>query len=322
MKKNIVILGSTGSVGKITLEVIKNNLDHFNVVGLSINSNIEELEKQTQMFNPKYVSIFNEKRADEFSKAHAHIKIFKGFNGLSEIASIEEADIVVLAMSGSIGIMPAVKAIKAKKKVLLANKEVLVAAGEYIMSLAKENNVDILPLDSEHSAIFQCLNGENIKEISRLILTASGGPFFNKESKTKILNKKITISDALNHPTYNMGSLITINSSTLMNKGFEVIEAHYLFDVPIEKIDVVIHPQSLVHSFVEFIDSSMLAQISEPNMYLPISYALFYPNRKKTTLEKVLWSLEDLEYKITVPKDVTAKAKMALDKMIKVLPTI
>lgn len=276
MRKAISILGSTGSIGKQTLNVVR-HLQDVRVVGLAARNNVDLLEKQIHEFKPEVVAMFEEKAAQELKRRLPMQHIVRGVEGLCEVASWHSADFVVLGMVGSKGILPAAKAIQAGKDIGLANKEILVAAGEYIFNLAKEKNVNLIPIDSEHSAILQCLRGEKLAEVKRVILTASGGPFLNHSLDAL---KSVTAKDAANHPTWAMGDKVSIDCSTLMNKGFEVMEARWLFDIPPEKIDVVIHPQSLVHSFVEFIDGSVKAQIGVPNMELPIQYALTYPSRK------------------------------------------
>ena len=278
MRKNITILGSSASIGRNTLNVINNFPSKFTVKALCVKNNIDILERQIKEFRPEIVAVYDGKKAKELKKRGLNVKVVSGIEGIVEIATLEAVDFVMVGINGSIGLIPTISAIKAKKTIGLANKEVLVAGGELVMKLAFLNKSSIIPVDSEHSAIFQCLKGENEKEIKRIILTASGGPFFKFSSKSL---ERVGIKDALSHPTYSMGAKISIDSSTLMNKGLEVIEAFWLFNVPHHKIDVVIHPQSLVHSFVEFVDGSMLAQISEPNMELPISYALNYPFREK-----------------------------------------
>jgi 1-deoxy-D-xylulose-5-phosphate reductoisomerase len=273
--KKICILGSTGSVGSQCLEVIKDNLDKYKVEALAACSNIDLLEKQAHFFKPKIIAVYQEKHALELQKRLPNIKIVTKLDGLNEVASHPDVDFVLSSMTGSIGIVPTITAIKAKKQIGLANKEVLVAAGELVMQLVKENNVSLLPVDSEHSAIFQCLNGEK-SEVKRIVLTASGGPF-RKWSFDMLSN--ITKENALNHPNYNMGVKNTIDSSTLMNKGLEVIEAYYLFNIPISQIEVIVHPEQLIHGFVEYVDGSILAHLSKPDMKVPINYALSYPKR-------------------------------------------
>ncbi|MBI5346789.1 MAG: 1-deoxy-D-xylulose-5-phosphate reductoisomerase [Chlamydiae bacterium] len=275
MKKKIALFGSTGSVGQNTLEVVRANSDLFEIVALAANSNLVLLESDIKEFNPKIVCLYNEDKAKILKNKFPNITVVFGVHGLKTLAAYQEVELCLLAMSGNLGIHVAIEAIKAKKTIALANKEILVSAGEFIMPLVKKNNIELLTVDSEHSAIFQCLKNEDMKTVKRIILTASGGPF--KDLSIEEL-EKVTLQDALKH-NYKMGKKITIDCSTLMNKGLEVIEAHYLFDMELDKIDVIIHPQSIIHSFVEFIDGSMLAQMSEPNMQIPIQYALTYPKR-------------------------------------------
>ncbi len=276
--KNISILGSTGSIGTQTLEVVRSNPEAFRVIAISGNSNIDLLQSQIAEFSPKYAAVYDEKKSMELKHRLGNIdtKILCGMDGLIEISTIEEVDILITSVVGNIGLLPTLNAIKAKKTIALANKETLVTAGEIVMKEALDNGVKIIPVDSEHSAIFQCLEGCNIKEVKKLILTASGGPFrgFNKEELIKVKS-----SEALKHPNWSMGKKITIDSATLMNKGLEVIEAKWLFGVMPKEIDVVVHPQSIIHSMVEFIDGSLLAQLGIPDMKLPIQYALTYPKR-------------------------------------------
>lgn len=281
MKKNISILGSTGSVGKNALEVI-DRFPQFSAVALSVKENIDLLEEQIVRFRPKIVAVYDEGKAKVLRGRNLGVKVVFGMEGMVEVATYGDADFVIAAMSGISGLVPVLEAIKSKKGIGLANKEVLVAGGEYVMGLAKREGVDIIPVDSEHSAIFQCLKGHKRDEVRRLILTASGGPFRDYSSEAL---EKVGVQDALCHPTYSMGRKISIDSSTLMNKGLEVIEAFWLFGVDYRKIDVVIHKESLVHSFVEFFDGSMLAQISRPDMRLPIQYALGYPGRLENSSE-------------------------------------
>jgi 1-deoxy-D-xylulose-5-phosphate reductoisomerase len=281
--KSISILGSTGSIGTQTLDVIRNNKDKFKVVGLAANNEIEILKQQIKEFNPIKVAVFDEKKAEELRK-QIDIEVFSDKEALDKIATLKEADTIVISVVGSIGVVPTLKAIQAKKNIALANKETLVTAGKIIMEEVKKNNVNIMPIDSEHSALFQCLLGGKKENIQRLILTCSGGSFRNK---TKDELKEVTIKEALNHPTWEMGEKITIDSATLMNKGFEVIEAHHLYGIPYEKIDVIIHPQSIIHSMVEYIDGSIIAQFAISDMRIPIQYALTYPERLKNKLPKL-----------------------------------
>jgi 1-deoxy-D-xylulose-5-phosphate reductoisomerase len=277
MEKNIAILGSTGSVGRNSLEVIRRFKSSFKVKSLSACKNIDLLEKQAREFSPELVAVYDEQKALELRRRLPNIKVVSGRPGLIEAVELEDVDFVIAAISGSVGLLPTISAIEKGKRVGLANKEVLVSAGEYVTSLVKKRKSELIPIDSEHSAIFQCLKGEENKDIKRLILTASGGPF--REYNSQELDQ-ITVEDALLHPTYQMGLKISVDSSTLMNKGLEVIEAYYLFSVPLENIEVIIHPQSIIHSLVEFIDGSILAQMGEPNMQVPIQYALTHPLRQ------------------------------------------
>lgn len=285
--KKISILGSTGSIGIQTLDVVRKNKDKFEVVAISANSSIDLLLEQILEFNPKYVAVYNEESAKKLKDMipnNIDIEILSSMEGLVKICELEEVDIVLTAVVGMIGLVPTMAAIKAKKTIALANKETLVTAGEIVMREAKKNNVEILPVDSEHSAIFQCLNGERKKNIEKIILTASGGPFRGKKKEELI---KVTKNEALKHPNWDMGRKISIDSSTLMNKGLEVIEAKWLFDVDVEDIDIVVHPQSIIHSMVSFRDSSVMAQLGCPDMRLPIEYALTYPERSKTDFERL-----------------------------------
>ena len=273
--KHLSILGSTGSIGTQTLEIVRQFPNEFKVVGLSTNKNSELLLKQIKEFKPKAVAIMDKSKVDNLLN-FSSCQVYSGIEGLNKIATLNEADTVVNALVGSIGIEPTYNAIRARKNIALANKETFVAAGSVIMEEAKKNNVKLMPIDSEHSAIFQCLNGENIKEVSKITITCSGGPFRNY---TKEQLENVNAQDALKHPTWNMGNKITIDSATLMNKGLEVIEAHWLYGIDYEKIKVVIHPQSIVHSLVEFADKSVIAQLGIPDMKIPIQYALTYPRR-------------------------------------------
>ena len=274
MKKKIAILGSTGSIGTQALEVIDKLQNKFELVAISAGSNIELVSKQIEKYQPKYVSVKNESDASFIKNRFPNINVFFGDEGLIRIANIEDIEILLVAVSGKIGLKPTIQAIKNKKDIALANKEALVMAGDIVMNLAKENGVRILPVDSEHSAIFQCINGG--KDVKHLIITASGGPF---RTSTQDELKNANLDEALAHPRWNMGKKITVDSATLMNKGLEVIEAHHLFDFNYNDIKVVIHPQSYVHSAVEFVDGSIIAQIGIPSMHIPIQYALTYPER-------------------------------------------
>lgn len=285
--KKISILGSTGSIGTQTLDVVRKNPDKFKVIAISANSSVDLLLEQIIEFKPKYVAVYNEDSANKLKEkipSNINIEVLSGMEGLEKISSLDEIDVLLTAIVGMIGLVPTLCAIRNGKTIALANKETLVTAGKLVMNEAKKYNVDILPVDSEHSAIFQCLNGEKNKNIEKIILTASGGPFRGK-NKEELLN--VTKNEALKHPNWNMGRKISIDSSTLMNKGLEVIEAKWLFDVDYKDIDVVIHPQSIIHSMVQFNDSSIIAQMGCPDMRLPIQYALTYPDRMLNDFERM-----------------------------------
>ena len=275
--KKITILGSTGSIGENALSVIDNFNDQFRVMGLSANKNSKLLVEQVKKYQPKFVSIIDNNAADlvEEQLSSFDVKILKGREGLLELASYENIDLLLNALVGSAGMEPTIKAIQSKVDVALSNKESLVMAGSIINDLAIRNRVKIFPVDSEHSAIWQCLTGEDNKEINKIILTGSGGPF--RTLPIEEFNT-ITLEQALNHPNWDMGNKITIDSATMMNKGLEVIEAYWLFNLPTEKIEIVIHPQSIIHSMVEFKDKSIKAQLGLPDMKIPIQYALTYPS--------------------------------------------
>ncbi len=276
--KKIAIIGSTGSIGESTIKVAHHlGPDQIQITALAAHSNIDRLEQQAMEFQPELIAVYNETKALELQRRLPHIKVLAGIEGVQAAASESSASFIVSALSGSIGLLPTLAAIKAGKTIGLANKESLVSAGALVMSLAREKGVEIIPIDSEHSALFQCLKGENPKDIRRLIVTASGGPFHNMPLEAL---PSITVDQALRHPTWSMGPKITIDSSTLMNKGLEVIEARWLFDMPYHKIEVVIHPQSVIHSLIEYTDGSMMAQMSEPSMIIPIQYALTHPKRQ------------------------------------------
>ncbi len=277
-RKQIALIGSTGSIGRKTLKVAKHLEEQIQVTALAAHSNIDCLEEQTKTFHPEIVAVYDKKCALELQKRTPCLTVLAGMEGLEAVASYGGIDLVILSLVGVQGIRPALSAIEAGKSIGLANKEVLIASGDLLMRRVKEKKTVLIPIDSEHSAIFQCLNGRPKTEVNRLILTASGGPFRDLPNEGL---KKVSLSDALKHPNWNMGKKITVDSSTLMNKGLEVIEAHHLFGIDLKKIEVVVHPQSLVHSFVEFIDGSLLAQISEHDMAVPIQYALTHPDRKK-----------------------------------------
>lgn len=275
--KKIAILGSTGSIGKSALQVAHHLSDAITVTALAAHSNIALISEQIRLFNPQIVALFDEEKAADLRLLFPHLPIFSGMEGLERVATHPDVDFTLVAMTGMQALLPTISAIKAGKTIGLANKEILASAGELIRKLAEEKKVPLIPIDSEHSAIFQCLEGRPLESIRRVILTASGGPFRNKSIDEL---GSVKLKDALAHPTWSMGPKITVDSSTLMNKGLEMIEARWLFNLPPEKIEVVIHPQSIIHSMVEFIDGSILAQLSEPNMIYPIQYALTYPERK------------------------------------------
>ncbi len=279
MAQKIAILGSTGSIGTQTLDIVSQNPDDLQVVAMSCGSNIDLFEKQIRKYRPRLVSVGNEKLANDLKTrlSDIDIDIRYGMDGLIAVATAEDADTVVTAVVGMIGVQPTIAAINAKKTIALANKETLVTAGHIIMPLAKEKGVSILPVDSEHSAIFQSLNGERHNQISKILLTASGGPF---RGKTLDDLENVTLEDALKHPNWSMGAKITIDSATMINKGLEVMEAKWLFGVNLNQVEVVVHPQSILHSAVEFMDGAVIGQMGTPDMRLPILYALFYPNRK------------------------------------------
>lgn len=278
MNKKISILGSTGSVGTQTLEIVSANAD-IEVVGLAAGSNIKLLEEQIRKYKPKAACVFDKDKAAELriKISDTDCKILDGMDGLIEIATLSDADIVVTAVVGMIGIKPTIAAIKAGKDIALANKETLVCAGHIIIPLVKECNVRLLPVDSEHSAIFQCLQGNEKNKIDKILLTASGGPF---RGYTKEQLKNVSLEDALKHPNWSMGHKITIDSSTMVNKALEVMEAHWLFDVSVDDIEVVVQPKSIIHSMVQYEDGAVIAQLGTPDMKLPIQYALYYPQRR------------------------------------------
>lgn len=283
--RGIALLGSTGSIGTQTLDVIRRNKD-IDVVALAAGTRVKQLAEQIREFKPALACVATEEGAAELKTlvADMQVKIVYGPEGLVEAATAASADIVLTAVVGMMGIVPTIEAIKAHKDIALANKETLVTAGHIIMKLAKEYNVNIYPVDSEHSAIFQSLNGEYHKEINKLLLTASGGPF---RGYTRSQLESVTLEDALKHPNWSMGKKITIDSSTMVNKGLEVMEAQWLFDVPVDRVQVVIQPQSIIHSMVEFTDGAIMAQLGSPDMRLPIQYALYYPHRRELNTERI-----------------------------------
>ena len=284
-KQTVAILGSTGSIGTQTLDVIDRHSELFEVYALTAHSNIDLLVEQARIYRPEVVAIADERHYKTLREAldGLPIKVFAGADSICQIAAMSPIDTVVTAMVGYSGLLPTVRAIEAGKKIALANKETLVVAGELVTDLALRNRVDIVPIDSEHSAIFQCLVGENENSVEKLILTASGGAF---RDTLKDDLRLATAADALRHPTWKMGAKITIDSATMMNKGFEVIEARWLFDIPIDKIEVIIHPQSIVHSMVQFCDGSIKAQLGQPDMRHPIQYALTFPDRLDAQVER------------------------------------
>lgn len=293
--KKIAILGSTGSIGTQTLEVVRENGD-IEVLGLAAGSNIQALEEQIREFKPRMAAVWDERKAAELriKVSDLNVEIVSGMEGLLLVSVMEETEILVTAVVGMIGIRPTIEAIKAGKDIALANKETLVTAGHIIMPLAKEKNVSILPVDSEHSAIFQSLQGNERKAVHKILLTASGGPFRGRKEEELL---DIQVEDALKHPNWTMGQKITIDSSTMVNKGLEVIEAKWLFDVEVAQVQVVIQPQSIIHSMVEYVDGAIMAELGAPDMKLPIQYALYYPERRYLPGERVdFWKLGRLDF--------------------------
>ena len=284
--KKIAILGSTGSIGTQTLDVVREHSDELQVVALAAGSNKERLKEQIKEFHPKLVSLSDEKKAQELKEelAGEQVEVVCGMEGLIEVAGADSADVVVTAVVGMMGILPTMEAIKKGKDIALANKETLVTAGHLIIPMAKEYGVSILPVDSEHSAIFQSLQGEPKAALDKILLTASGGPFRGKSAE---FLETVTLEDALNHPNWSMGPKITIDSSTMVNKGLEVMEAKWLFGVDYSQIEVVIQPQSIIHSMVQFVDGGIMAQLGSPDMRLPIQYALYYPERRPLNTGRV-----------------------------------
>ena len=293
--KYISIIGSTGSIGSQTLDVVRSNKD-LKVTALAAATSIDLLEKQAREFKPSVVAVYNEQKAEELRVrlADMDIKVYAGMDGLLEVATEKQCSIVVTAIVGMIGIRPTIAAMKAGKDIGLANKETLVTAGHIIMPLADELGVSIYPIDSEHSAIFQCLQSGNEKDLDSLIITASGGPF---RKKTTDELRNVTVEDALKHPNWSMGHKITIDSASMVNKGLEVMEAKWLFDVELDQIQVVIQPQSIIHSMVQYKDGAVIAQLGTPDMKLPIQYALFYPDREYLAGERLdFWSLSQITF--------------------------
>lgn len=287
--KKIAILGSTGSIGTQTLDVVREHSDELQVVALAAGTNKERLKEQIKEFHPKLVSLSDEKKAQELKEelAGEQVEVVCGMEGLIEVAGADSADVVVTAVVGMMGILPTMEAIKKGKDIALANKETLVTAGHLIIPMAKEYGVSILPVDSEHSAIFQSLQGEPKVALDKILLTASGGPFRGKSAE---FLETVTLEDALNHPNWSMGPKITIDSSTMVNKGLEVMEAKWLFGVDYSQIEVVIQPQSIIHSMVQYVDGAIIAQLGTPDMRVPIEYALFYPERRSLSGDRLDFS--------------------------------
>ena len=313
--KNIAILGSTGSIGTQTLDVVRKNND-LRVVAVSAGRSVEKLEEQIREFHPLLAAVWDEKAAEDLKIriADTTTKVVSGMDGLLELASMPESDILVTAIVGMIGIRPTMEGIRAGKDIALANKETLVTAGHLIMPMAKEYGVSILPVDSEHSAIFQAIHGEEKKEIHKLLITASGGPFRGRTTEEL---KKVTVSDTLKHPNWVMGQKITVDSATLVNKGLEVMEAKWLFDVDLDHIQVVVQPQSIIHSMVEYKDGAIMAQLGTPDMRLPIQYALYYPHRRFldgdrldfTKLREITFEIPDMETFRGLPMAIKASGE-------------
>lgn len=290
--KDIAILGSTGSIGMSTLNVVRENTDLFNIVTLVAGKNINKLIEQIDEFNPKNIYIIDKENADILKRKYSNLNIYYGEDGLERISNLVDFDIAISALVGIAGLKPTYNIIKNGKTVALANKEVLVTGGNIIMQTAKKSGAKLLTVDSEHSAIMQCLNGEEENQIDKILLTASGGPFLDKN-----ITDEITVEEALNHPTWNMGKKVTIDSSTMMNKGFEVIEAKWLFNVDPSQIEVVVHRKSLVHSMVQFKDGTIMANIGPKSMQVPIAYALNYPKRLSNNIEKLdLFNVRELKF--------------------------
>lgn len=318
MKKDkVVIIGSTGSIGTQTIDVIKTVGDK-DIVALACKSNVKKLYEQVKLTKVKLVAIYDEAAANNFKnickKNKISVKVLVGMDGLIKLSTLKSANMVVISVVGMIGIRPTIEAVKAKKIVCLANKESLVCAGDIIMPLVKKNKVDLRPIDSEHSAIWQCIQGENKNAVKKIIVTASGGPFYGKKLSEL---KNIKVEDALKHPNWSMGRKITIDSSTLVNKGLEIMEAHHLFDMPYDKIDVVVQRESLIHSMVLFVDGAVKAQLGVPSMRVPIEYSLYKENRKFINEKEIDWSkLEKIS--IGVPDLKTFKGLALAYKAIKI----
>ncbi|MGA4720221.1 1-deoxy-D-xylulose-5-phosphate reductoisomerase [Fictibacillus nanhaiensis] len=294
--KSVSLLGATGSIGVQTLDVIASHPEQFKLSSMSVGKNIEAAEKIISKFQPEICAVQNEEDAKKLrSRVTSSTRVVSGMDGLIEAAVSTDSTVVVNAVIGSVGLLPTLKAIEAKKTIALANKETLVTAGHLVMEKAKKHNVAILPVDSEHSAIYQCLNGEDPNRVEKLILTASGGSF---RDRTREELKNVTVEEALNHPNWSMGAKITIDSATMMNKGLEVIEAHWLFSFDYSKIDVILHKESIIHSMVEFVDTSIIAHLGQPDMRVPIQYALTYPDRLELINGKRLnlWEVGKLHF--------------------------
>ena len=313
--KRIAILGSTGSIGTQTLEVVRENGD-IEVLGLAAGSNITLLEEQIRQFHPRLAAVWSEEKARELRTriADTDTKVVSGMDGLIEVSILKDTEILVTAIVGMIGIRPTIEAIKAGKDIALANKETMVTAGHLIMPMAREKGVQILPVDSEHSAIFQAIHGEDKREIHKLLITASGGPFRGKKREDL---EHVKVEDALKHPNWAMGQKITIDSATLVNKGLEVMEAKWLFDVDLDHIQVVVQPKSIIHSMVEFVDGAVMAQLGTPDMKLPIQYALYYPHRRYLpgerldfkTLTEITFEEPDMETFLGLPMAMEASRR-------------
>lgn len=310
--QKIVILGSTGSIGEQTLEIIREHSDDFEVLALSCNNSWQKLADQVNEFRPRYALLGNEENFSELRNSinHDQTELLAGNEKLVSLATLDEADVILNSLVGFAGFEPTINALKAKKKVALANKESLVVGGEIINELLKDRRDLLIPVDSEHSAMLQCLVGEPLERIEKLIITASGGPFRTWSRKEM---QNITVDDALDHPNWSMGSKITIDSATMMNKGLEIIEAHWLFDMPLSKIEAVVHPQSVIHSVVTFVDGSSKAQLGPPTMKVPILYALTYPERKRQEVPQLDWEQAfDLNFE-PVDYDRFPCLKLAID---------
>ncbi len=303
--KNVVLLGSSGSIGQSTLKVVADLRDEVRLVGLAARSRVDEVEAQVRAIKPKAVAMYDEAAAADLQRRlPPRMKCLSGEQGLIDLATMPEADTVLVAIVGTAGLQPALAAIRAGKDLAVASKEILVMAGEIVMREAKKYGVKVIPVDSEHSAIFQCLEGRKMEDVRRLLLTASGGPF---RKKTKEELERVTAADALRHPTWNMGNKITIDSASLFNKCLEMIEARWLFGLEMDRLDVVVHPQSIIHSMVEFLDGSVIAQLSVPDMRYPIQYAFTYPRRRQNSLPPTNFpSLQPLTFETPDPEKFPA----------------